>query len=121
MTSKRTKISLLNNDSIGSSICVKGWVRTIRQSKNVSFISLNDGSTLNSLQIVLDMKSFASSYLENISTGASLEITGKLVKSEGKNQIFELVATELLILGASDPDKYPIQPKKHSFEFLREV
>ena len=121
MTSKRTKISLLNNDSIGSSICVKGWVRTIRQSKNVSFISLNDGSTINSLQIVLDMKSFASSYLENISTGASLEITGKLVKSEGQNQIFELVATELLILGESDPDKYPIQPKKHSFEFLREV
>ena len=121
MTSKRTKISLLNNDSIGSSICVKGWVRTIRQSKNVSFISLNDGSTINSLQIVLDMKSFAISYLEKISTGASLEITGKLVKSEGQNQIFELVATELLILGESDPDKYPIQPKKHSFEFLREV
>ena len=120
MEGKRIKIKLIDKSSIGSNIRVKGWVRTIRQSKNVSFISLNDGSTINSLQIVLDLENFEVSLLDKIHTGASLDIKGKLVSSEGKNQQNELIASSIEILGEADPEKYPIQPKKHSFEFLRE-
>ena len=121
MEGKRIKIKLIDKSFIGSNIRVKGWVRTIRQSKNVSFISLNDGSTINSLQIVLDLENFEVSLLDKIHTGASLDIKGKLVSSEGKNQKHELIASSIEILGEADPEKYPIQPKKHSFEFLREV
>ena len=121
MEGKRIKIKLIDKSSIGSNIRIKGWVRTIRQSKNVSFISLNDGSTINSLQVVLDMENFDVSLLDKIHTGASLDIKGKLVSSEGKNQQNELIASSIEILGEADPEKYPIQPKKHSFEFLREV
>ena len=121
MEDKRIKIKLIDKDHIGSSICVKGWVRTKRQSKNVSFISLNDGSTINSLQVVLDMGSFRGSLVDRINSGASVKVNGKLVKSEGKNQMYELIASKIKILGEADPEIYPIQPKKHSYEFLREL
>ena len=121
MDKERIKIILITEKHFESEISVSGWVRTKRQSKNVSFITLNDGSTVNSLQVVLDMKDFNLELVDDINSGTSLSISGKLVKSEGKNQDFELIANELKILGKSDPEEYPIQPKRHSFEFLREV
>jgi len=121
MDIKRSKITSLCDSNVGSEILICGWVRTKRQSKNVSFLSVNDGSTINSLQVVIDMHSFDISFIDNITSGASVSISGKLEKSEGKNQTFELLASEIKILGASDPEKYPIQPKRHSFEFLRDV
>ncbi len=121
MDKERIKIISITEKHFDSDINVSGWVRTKRQSKNVSFISLNDGSTINSLQIVLDMDEFDLKLVDEINSGTSLSVLGKLVKSEGKNQAFELIASKLKILGKSDPDEYPIQPKRHSFEFLREV
>ena len=121
MDKERIKIILITEKHFGSEISVSGWARTKRQSKNVSFITLNDGSTINSLQVVLDMNDFDLKLVDEINSGTSLSVSGKLVKSEGKNQAFELIASNLKILGKSDPDEYPIQPKRHSFEFLREV
>ena len=121
MKKSRIKISLLKNINLDNNICVKGWVRTKRQGKNVTFISLNDGSTINSLQVVLDMQKFKIELVEQINTGSSVEFSGNLIKSQGKIQNYELDATELVLLGESDAGKYPIQPKKHSLEFLRDV
>tara|TARA_Y100000589_G_C27154143_1_gene630117 strand:- start:77 stop:1504 length:1428 start_codon:yes stop_codon:yes gene_type:complete len=121
MDLKRSKINLLTEKNIGSEIKISGWVRTKRQSKNVSFISVNDGSSIISLQVVVDMNSFDISLVDNITTGASISVSGNLEKSEGKSQSFELMASDIKILGLADPEAYPIQPKRHSFEFLREV
>ena len=121
MSLKSTKIISINESHYDSEILISGWVRTKRQSKNVSFVSLNDGSTINSLQVVFDMNNFDEPFLDEITTGSSLSITGKLIKSEGKNQQFEIIASKVNILGKSDPEEYPIQPKRHTFEFLREV
>ena len=121
MKKSRIKISSLKNIALDNNICVKGWVRTKRQGKNITFISLNDGSTINSLQVVLDMQKFKIELVEQINTGSSVEFSGKLIKSQGKIQNYELDATELVLLGESDVAKYPIQPKKHSLEFLRDV
>ena len=121
MKKSRIKISLLKNINFDNNICVKGWVRTKRQGKNVTFISLNDGSTINSLQVVLDMQKFKIELVEQINTGSSVEFSGNLTKSQGKIQNYELDATELVLLGESDVGRYPIQPKKHSLEFLRDV
>ena len=121
MKKERIKIISIDNVKEGSQIEVMGWVRTIRKSKNVSFISLNDGSTINSLQIVLNMEIFDEKIIDKINTGSSLSVNGKLVNSAGKNQMYELQAESIELLGESDPESYPIQPKKHTFEFLREV
>ena len=121
MKKSRVKISSLKNINLDNNICVKGWVRTKRQGKNVTFISLNDGSTINSLQVVLDMQKFKVELVEQINTGSSVEFSGNLIKSQGKIQNYELDATELVLLGESDVGRYPIQPKKHSLEFLRDV
>ena len=121
MKKSRVKISSLKNINLDNNICVKGWVRTKRQGKNITFISLNDGSTINSLQVVLDMQKFKVELVEQINTGSSVEFSGNLIKSQGKIQNYELDATELVLLGESDAGKYPIQPKKHSLEFLRDV
>ena len=121
MKKSRIKISLLKNINLDNNICVKGWVRTKRQGKNITFISLNDGSTINSLQVVLDMQKFKVELVEQINTGSSVEFSGNLIKSQGKIQNYELDATELVLLGESDVGRYPIQPKKHSLEFLRDV
>ena len=121
MKKSRVKISSLKNINLDNNICVKGWVRTKRQGKNITFISLNDGSTINSLQVVLDMQKFKIELVEQINTGSSVEFSGNLVKSQGKIQNYELEATELVLLGESDVGKYPIQSKKHSLEFLRDV
>ncbi len=121
MKKSRVKIGSLKNINLDNNICVKGWVRTKRQGKNVTFISLNDGSTINSLQVVLDMQKFKIELIEKINTGSSVEFSGNLIKSQGKIQNYELDATEFVLLGESDVGKYPIQPKKHSLEFLRDV
>lgn len=118
---KREKIKeVLSSGQIGRQVLVKGWVRTKRESKNVNFIALNDGSTIHNLQIVADTEKFGEDFLKDINTSASLAVTGELVASMGSGQAVELNASEIIIYGKSDPEKYPIQPKKHSLEFLRE-
>ncbi len=121
---KRTKIAKLisaDSSSLGKEYLIKGWVRTKRASKNVAFINVNDGSTIHNIQVVIDVNDIDSAVLQKITTGASVAVTGVLIESQGKGQQYELDGKELNLLGASDPDKFPIQPKKHSLEFLREV
>ena len=116
--SKRLQIkSVLNNDYVGKVIVVCGWVKTFRSNR---FINLNDGSCLSDLQCVVDYEKLDKSKLSKINTGACLEVEGEIVKSQGRGQSVELIANNINILGESDPEKFPIQPKKHSFEFLRE-
>lgn len=122
MIEKRKKIQhVLTQEPIGTEITVMGWVRTKRASKNVAFVSLNDGSTISNLQIVADADKFGEELLRRITTGASLSATGQLVASQGAGQSCELVASEIEVFGEADPEKYPLQPKKHSLEFLREI
>ena len=118
---KRIKINdILKSGIAGQTVVAKGWVRTKRGSKNVMFIALNDGSTINNLQVVAEVSNFDESLLREINTSAALSVTGTLTESTGSGQRIELTATEIELLGAADPEKYPIQPKKHSLEFLRE-
>ena len=112
-----TVAELLKNDLTFHHIEVKGWVRTFRANR---FIALNDGSTINNIQCVVDFETTDESILKKIATGAAVHIKGELVKSQGKGQNVEVQVSEISILGESNPDTYPIQPKKHSFEFLRE-
>ncbi|MDH7913374.1 asparagine--tRNA ligase [Winogradskyella sp. SYSU M77433] len=116
MTTK-TVAQLLSQDVTLQDVTVKGWVRTFRANR---FIALNDGSTLNNIQCVVDFENFDESLLKRVTTGAAVNITGELVESQGKGQSVEIQVKELEVLGDSDPETYPIQPKKHSFEFLRE-
>jgi asparaginyl-tRNA synthetase len=119
MFNNRVKIKdLLASTETGQEITVMGWVRTFR---NNQFIALNDGSTNNNLQIVVELGLLDETTLKRITTGASLKVTGQIVASLGKGQKVEVKASALEILGDSDPDKYPLQPKKHSLEFLREI
>jgi asparaginyl-tRNA synthetase len=97
---------------------VMGWVKTFR---NNQFIALNDGSTMQNLQVVAALGMFDESILKRITTGASIRATGKVIPSPGKGQKYELAATHIEILGDSDAEKFPLQPKKHSLEFLREI
>lgn len=108
---------ILTEQPVLQEIEIKGWVRTFRANR---FIALNDGSTLNNLQCVVDFEKFDESLLKRITTGAALHIKGELTESLGKGQSVEIQVNNLEILGDSDPESYPIQPKKHSFEFLRE-
>jgi asparaginyl-tRNA synthetase len=117
--SSRTKIkALLESGKTDIYVTVKGWVRTFR---NNQFIALNDGSTNNNLQIVVDFENTDPALLKRITTGAALSVSGRLVASLGKGQSVDVKATQIEILGDSDPEKYPLQPKKHSLEFLREI
>ncbi len=118
---KRIEINeLLKTTEAGRDINVKGWVRTKRGSKNVAFIALNDGSTINNIQIVVEMTPENEALLERIHTGAALSVDGLLVESTGSGQRVEVQCTRLEILGEANPGEYPLQPKKHSLEFLRE-
>jgi len=119
MFNKRIKIKdLLAQEPQGQEVTVMGWVRTFR---NNQFIALNDGSTNNNLQIVVQLGKFDDELLKRITTSASLRITGNVVASLGKGQKMDLNASSIEILGDSDAEKYPLQPKKHSLEFLREI
>ena len=108
---------LQEGKAIQEAITLKGWVRTFRSNR---FIALNDGSTVDNLQVVVDFENTDPEVLKRITTGAAIEVKGKLVESLGKGQSVELQASEVVILGDSNPEEYPIQPKKHSLEFLRE-
>ncbi len=118
---RRTEIkSLLQSTDVGSEVVVQGWVRTKRGSKNVAFIALNDGSTINNIQIVVDVDDISEVILEKVNTGAALSVVGELIESAGSGQKVEVHAKTVEVLGIANPDEYPIQPKKHSLEFLRE-
>ena len=118
MFNKRIKIKeLLAQEPAGQQVTVMGWVRTFR---NNQFIALNDGSTNNNLQVVLELGKFPEEILKRITTSASLRVQGIVEPSLGKGQKMDLKAASIEILGDSDAEKYPLQPKKHSLEFLRE-
>jgi len=121
---KRTEIKQLFADTaeqlIGSDVVVKGWVRTKRGNKNVAFIALNDGSTINNIQVVADPARFEEP-LKRITTGACIGVEGRLVKSQGAGQAVEVQAENIVVYGEADPDSYPLQKKGHSMEFLREI
>ncbi|MBU0486667.1 MAG: asparagine--tRNA ligase [Bacteroidetes bacterium] len=114
-------IDLLKAGEVGATVTTSGWVRTKRESKNVAFIALNDGSIIHNIQVVVDMESAIAGVLGRISTGAAIAVTGKLTESGGSGQKVELAAEHIVVLGEADPEKYPLQPKKHSLEFLREI
>ena len=119
MFNKRTKIKdLLTSDAANYEATVMGWVRTFR---NNQFIALNDGSTNNNIQIVAELGKFDEALLKRLTTGACIKAVGEIIPSLGKGQKVELKATSIEILGDSDAEKFPLQPKKHSLEFLREI
>ena len=108
---------IYTSPDVNNNVTVGGWVRAFRGKK---FIELNDGSTIKNIQCVISESSIEEEILKKITVGCSLKIKGDLIKSIGKGQNFEIQVLSIEILGQSDPDQYPIQPKKHSFEFLRE-
>lgn len=111
-------VEVLKGTKTGENITVMGWVRTFR---NNQFIALNDGSCLSNLQVVINPENTSADVLKRITVGAALCCEGKLVESQGKGQSFEVIADTVEIFGDSDPSVYPLQPKKHSLEFLREI
>ncbi len=123
---KRSRVAdLLKKDCselIGSEINVKGWVRTKRGNKKVAFIALNDGSIIHNIQVVVDVPAFENDeLLRNITTGSCISVNGQLVESKGKGQQVEILASEIVLYGTADPEKYPLQKKGHTLEFLREI
>jgi len=114
-------IDVLKREDFGVIVNVKGWVRTRRGNKNVSFIALNDGSTINNVQIVVDLTKFDEESLKAVTTGACLSVNGVLAESIGQGQKAEIHATEVEVLGEADPNTYPLQKKGHSLEYLREI
>lgn len=120
---QRTKIvEILSSDAfLSQQINVRGWVRTRRGNKHISFIALNDGSTIKNLQIVVDIATFGDDFLKPITTGSCVSVTGLLVASQGQGQTVELQASDIEIYGTADAETYPLQKKGHSLEFLREI
>ena len=114
---KNSVADLLKSGSVLQEVIIKGWVRTFRSNR---FIALNDGSTINNIQCVIDFENTPEETLKRITTGAALSIKGIIAESQGKGQSVEIQVSKIEILGDSNADEYPIQPKKHSFEFLRE-
>lgn len=108
---------LLKKQPVGDPVEVNGWVKTFRSNR---FIALNDGSTIHNMQCVVDFENFDEALLKQVTTGAALKISGTLVESQGKGQSVEIQASDIFVHGTADPETYPIQPKKHSLEFLRE-
>ena len=122
MEIRRTKIvDAVKMTTYDVTVNVKGWVRTKRGNKNVSFIALNDGSTINNIQIVADASKFSEELMKDVTTGACLSVVGTLVKSMGAGQAVEIQADSIEIYGKADPNEYPLQKKGHSFEYLREI
>jgi asparaginyl-tRNA synthetase len=118
---KRIKINtLIQHGAVEDAATLMGWVRTKRSNKHVTFIALNDGSCIQNYQIVADPNTISEDILKKINTGACIKAKGKVVASQGSGQATELQAEEIQVLGEADAEKYPIQPKKHSMEFLRE-
>lgn len=118
---KRTKIrQLLDSQTVGTEVLLKGWVRTKRGNKNITFIALNDGSTIRNIQVVADPALFGEEVLKDVTTGACIGVTGVIVESQGQGQSIEVNARSIEIYGKCDPEVYPLQKKGHSMEFLRE-
>lgn len=117
----RTKVKDLLIQEPGKDVLAKGWVRTKRGNKQIKFIALNDGSTVNNIQIVADTTLFDEQLIAKITTGASIGVIGKLVKSEGSGQAVEIQASEITLYGECDPMRFPIQKKDTSLEYLRTV
>lgn len=109
---------IIKGTEVDYTTTVKGWVRTFR---NNQFIALNDGSTNHNLQVVVALNFLDDATLKRITTSACISATGKIVASQGKGQSVELIAESIEILGDSDAEQYPLQPKKHSLDFLREI
>ncbi len=109
---------IIAKEPIGEKVEIKGWVRTFRSNR---FIAMNDGSTVKNLQVVVDFEKEDESLLKRVTTGACLHITGTLVESQGRGQTVELQSEKIEVLGDAHPEQYPLQPKKHSMEFLREI
>ena len=119
---KRSLIrDLLRSEEPSGKVLVKGWVRTVRDSKGFSFIEVNDGSCISNLQVVADFSAPGCASARGLSTGSSVSVQGDLVESPGKGQRYEVRAEEIEVYGAADPERYPLQKKRHSFEFLREI
>ena len=119
---RRTRIKdLLDGDIAGGQVIVPGWVKTKRSSKAVTFLQVSDGSTLRDLQVVVDETLPNHHLIDSISTGASVVVEGKLVESPGRDQKYEIHASRLEVLGLADPATYPLQKKRHTMEFLREI
>lgn len=114
-------VDALKRIDFGAEVNIKGWVRTRRGNKNVSFIALNDGSTIHNIQVVVDNEKFGDEYLKPITTGACISVVGTLVESMGQGQKVEIQATKIDIYGIADPETYPLQKKGHTLEFLREI
>ena len=114
-------VDALKRTDYGADVNIKGWVRTRRGNKNVNFVALNDGSTINNIQIVIDIEKFGDDFLKPITTGACISVNGKLVQSQGQGQSVEIQADEILIYGTADPKTYPLQKKGHTLEFLRDI
>ena len=119
---QRTEVkdALLRTD-FGAEINVRGWVRSRRGNKNISFIALNDGSTIKNIQIVVDLQQFSEEMLKPVTTGSCISATGTLVASQGSGQAVEIQLTELEVYGTADPEKYPLQKKGLSMEYLRTI
>lgn len=111
----------LERRDFGNEINVKGWVRTRRGNKNVSFVALNDGSTVNNIQIVVDVTKFSEEQLKLITTGAALSVCGLLTESLGQGQSVEIQAREIVVYGTANPEEYPLQKKGHTLEYLRDI
>ncbi len=119
---QRTRVKdILNREAAGGEVLVQGWVKTFRSSGAVSFIQLSDGSTLGDLQIVVEEATQNYSLAASLNTGCSISVTGELVASLGRGQKYEVKATDLELLGWADPEEYPLQKKRHTLEFLREI
>jgi asparaginyl-tRNA synthetase len=119
---RRNRIKeLLSRDRAGGPVLVQGWVKTRRSSGAVSFVQVNDGSTLGDLQVVVEQSLPDYPVVESLTTGCSISVEGELVESIGKGQKYEVHASKLEVLGYADPDTYPLQKKRHTLEFLREI
>jgi asparaginyl-tRNA synthetase len=112
---------LLQSREFESEVLVKGWVRTKRGNKNISFVALNDGSIIHNIQVVFDMSRFDEEIMKKVTTGSCIAVKGKLIESPGKEQNVEIHADTLELYGTADPDQYPLQKKGHTLEFLREI
>ena len=121
MGKRHIRIAELLNEAPGQSVVAKGWVRTKRGNKNIAFIALNDGSTINNIQVVCEVANFPEELMKSITTGACLAVTGDLVESMGSGQKVEIQAKEIVVYGTADTETYPLQKKGHSMEFLREI
>ncbi len=118
----RTKVvDLLKQGQPGTTVTVKGWVRTKRGNKNVVFLAINDGSSINNIQVVLDPSKYDEELLKGISTGACVRVVGELVASQGAGQSVEIQGNEVELYGGANPETYPLQKKGHTLEFLREI